>query len=79
MDRSARRVRAFIAFLSRRSPGNYADITLFDPERVADKATYEKPFQYSEGIEYVIVNGQIVLERGKHTGTMPGKVLRRNP
>jgi N-acyl-D-aspartate/D-glutamate deacylase len=58
-------------------PGNYADVTLFDPERVTDKATYEKPFQYSEGIEYVIVNGQIVLERGKHTGATPGKAIRR--
>jgi N-acyl-D-aspartate/D-glutamate deacylase len=57
--------------------GNYADITLFDPERVADKATYEKPFQYAEGVEYVIVNGQLVLERGKHTGAMPGKAIRR--
>jgi N-acyl-D-aspartate/D-glutamate deacylase len=58
-------------------PGNYADITLFDLERVTDKATYEKPFLYSEGIEYVIVNGQLVLERGKHTGAMPGKSIRR--
>jgi N-acyl-D-amino-acid deacylase len=58
-------------------PGNYADITLFDPERVTDKATYEKPFQYAEGIEYVIVNGQLVLERGKHTGATPGKAIRR--
>ena len=60
-------------------PGNYADITLFDAEHVVDKASYEKPFQYSEGIEYVIVNGQLVLERGKHSEAMPGKVLRRNP
>jgi N-acyl-D-aspartate/D-glutamate deacylase len=57
--------------------GNYADITLFDPERVTDKATYEKPFQYAEGVEYVIVNGQLVLERGKHTGATPGKAIRR--
>jgi N-acyl-D-amino-acid deacylase len=58
-------------------PGDYADITLFDPAHVNDKATYERPFQYNEGIEYVIVNGQLVLERGKHTGALPGKVLRR--
>src|SRR5437763_6189694 len=38
-------------------PGNYADITIFDADRVIDRATYEEPFQYSEGIEYVIVNG----------------------
>src|SRR5262249_14951230 len=58
-------------------PGFYADVTLFDPARVIDKATYISPFQYSEGIEYVIVNGQLVLDRGKHTGAKPGKALRR--
>ncbi len=58
-------------------PGFYADLTLFDPERVIDRATYENPFQYSDGIEYVIVNGQLVLDRGKHTGARPGKALRR--
>lgn len=60
-------------------PGNWADLTLFDPERIIDRATYEQPFQYSEGIEYVVVNGQVVLEQGKHTGARPGRVLRRNP
>ena len=58
-------------------PGNFADVTLFDPERVIDRATYTEPFQYSEGIEYVIVNGQVVLDRGKHTGARPGRALRR--
>ena len=57
-------------------PGNYADITLFDSQRVLDRATYTDPFQYSEGIEYVIVNGQIVLDHGKHTGARPGRALR---
>jgi N-acyl-D-amino-acid deacylase len=57
-------------------PGMYADITLFDPERVIDRATYTEPFQYSVGIEYVIVNGQLVLDGGKHTGAMPGRALR---
>jgi N-acyl-D-amino-acid deacylase len=57
-------------------PGNYADITVFDADRVIDKATYTKPFQYSEGIEYVIVNGEIVLDQGKHLGTRPGRALR---
>jgi N-acyl-D-amino-acid deacylase len=60
-------------------PGCFADLTLFDPERIIDRATYEKPFQYSEGVEYVIVNGQVVLDRGKHTGARPGRALRRNP
>jgi N-acyl-D-aspartate/D-glutamate deacylase len=59
-------------------PGNYADLTLFDPDRVIDRATYTEPFRYSEGIEYVIVNGQVVLDRGKHTGARPGRALRRN-
>lgn len=57
-------------------PGNYADITLFDPERVIDRATYAEPFRYSEGIEYVIVNGQVVLRHGQHTGARPGRALR---
>lgn len=59
-------------------PGNFADITLFDPERVIDRATYTDPFQYNEGIEYVIVNGQLVLDHGKHTGARPGVALKRN-
>jgi N-acyl-D-amino-acid deacylase len=58
-------------------PGAYADVAIFDPERVRDRATYTEPFQYSEGIEYVLVNGTIVLERGQHTGARPGVALRR--
>ena len=57
-------------------PGAYADVTLFDAEQVIDKATYTEPFAYNEGIEYVIVNGQVVLDRGQHTGAMPGQVIR---
>src|SRR5262245_33991578 len=56
--------------------GNYADITVFDADRVVDRATYLEPFRYGEGIEYVIVNGQVVLEHGKHTGAKPGRALR---
>jgi len=56
--------------------GAFADITIFDDKRVMDHSTYEEPFQYSEGIEYVIVNGQLVLERGQHTGARPGRALR---
>jgi N-acyl-D-amino-acid deacylase len=58
-------------------PGNFADLTLFDPTRVIDRATYAEPFRYAEGIEYVLVNGQVVLEKGKHTGARPGRALRR--
>jgi N-acyl-D-aspartate/D-glutamate deacylase len=54
-----------------------ADITIFDPQTVIDKATYTEPFQYCEGIIHVIVNGTLVLEDGKHTGKRPGMALRR--
>jgi N-acyl-D-aspartate/D-glutamate deacylase len=57
-------------------PGNFGDVTVFDPARVIDRSTYNQPFRYSEGIEYVVVNGQLVLERGKHTGARPGRVIR---
>ncbi len=42
-----------------------------------DRATYEKPFQYNDGIEYVIVNGKLVLDKGKPTGEKPGRAVRR--
>jgi N-acyl-D-aspartate/D-glutamate deacylase len=57
--------------------GNVADVTVFDPRRVIDRATYTQPFQYSEGIEYVLVNGTLVLDQGKHTDARPGRALRR--
>lgn len=56
-------------------PGMWADITIFDPERIIDRATYENPRQYPEGIVYVLVNGKLVLERGRHTGARPGQIL----
>lgn len=56
--------------------GFVADVTVFDPERIIDRATYTQPFQYSEGIEYVLVNGTLVLDQGKHTGARPGVALR---
>jgi N-acyl-D-aspartate/D-glutamate deacylase len=59
-------------------PGNFADVTVFDPERVIDRSTYTEPFHYGEGIEYVVVNGKLVLEQGKHTGQRPGRVIRHN-
>jgi N-acyl-D-aspartate/D-glutamate deacylase len=57
-------------------PGLAADVTVFDAARVIDNATFEKPHQYATGIEYVIVNGAIVLDKGKHTGARPGGILR---
>ena len=56
-------------------PGQGADITVFDAERVIDNATYEKPHQYATGIEYVVVNGQVVLDKGHHTGARPGAIV----
>jgi len=57
--------------------GCFADLTLFNPDTVIDKATFSQPHQYPEGIEYVLVNGSLVIENGKHTRALPGKVLAR--
>jgi N-acyl-D-aspartate/D-glutamate deacylase len=53
----------------------WADVTVFNPETVADKATFENPHQYAVGFEYVIVNGKLVIDQGKHTGARPGAIL----
>ena len=58
--------------------GKFADITVFSADRVIDKSTYTDPFQYSEGIEFVIVNGQIVLQKGERTKARPGRSIRRS-
>ena len=58
--------------------GFFADITIFDPATIIDKATYTQPAQLSEGVKYVLVNGQLEYENGKMTGAMAGKALRRN-
>jgi len=57
-------------------PGCFADLCLFDPETVIDRATYEEPRQYPQGIPYVIVNGVLVVDGGIHTGARAGRVLR---
>jgi len=57
--------------------GNFADIAIFNPKTITDRATFDNPFQYPEGINYVIVNGRIVIDKGKYTGEMAGKVLRK--
>ena len=56
--------------------GYYADIVVFDPETIVDKATYDEPHQYSVGIAYVFVNGEAVLDEGKITDRRPGMVIR---
>jgi N-acyl-D-amino-acid deacylase len=58
--------------------GMYADITIFNPETVIDKATYAEPHKYPEGIEYVLVNGKVVIERSNHTEVLAGKALRKS-
>ncbi len=57
-------------------PGMFADVVIFDPATVTDRATFEQPHQYSEGIEQVFVNGVLVWEGGAHTGALPGRALR---
>jgi N-acyl-D-amino-acid deacylase len=57
--------------------GMWADITVFDPERVTDQATFIAPHRYPEGIQYVLVNGTIVIEKGEHSGRPAGRVLYR--
>lgn len=60
-------------------PGSYADITIFDEERVRDTATFVEPHRHAVGIHYVIVNGQMVIDQGVQTEHLPGKALRRRP
>ena len=55
--------------------GMFADVVIFDPQTIADRATFEKPHQYSVGVRDVFVNGQLVLRNGEHTGAKPGKAL----
>jgi N-acyl-D-aspartate/D-glutamate deacylase len=55
--------------------GKAADITIFDPKNVRSRASYKNPYLHPEGIEYVIINGKLVIEKGEHTGTLAGKVL----
>ncbi len=57
--------------------GSWADVTIFDPATIRDRATYTNPHQYADGIHYVFVNGEMVVDGGKITGKLSGKVLRR--
>ena len=57
-------------------PGAYADLVLFDPERIVDTATYARPYSYPLGIDSVWVNGASVVRRGESTGVRPGRALR---
>ncbi|MBW7995469.1 MAG: D-aminoacylase [Candidatus Glassbacteria bacterium] len=55
--------------------GMAADLMLFDPESVLDRATFSDPHHYPEGIEYVLVNGTVVIDKGEHTGALPGRII----
>ena len=57
--------------------GNYADICIFNPDTIIDKGTYVEPIQHPDGIEYVLVNGEVAVHRGEHTKVRNGKVLRK--
>jgi N-acyl-D-amino-acid deacylase len=56
-------------------PGQWADVTVFDAGKIIDHATFEKPHQYATGVEYVLVNGKVVLDQGRHTRVRPGAIL----
>ena len=57
-------------------PGYFADVVVFDPAKIQDHATYEKPHRYSTGVLHVFVNGAQVLKNGEHTGAKPGRAVR---
>lgn len=57
--------------------GLVADLVVFDPDTVIDRADFMNPHQYAQGIESVLVNGAVVIDRGEHTGELPGRVLRK--
>ncbi len=56
-------------------PDYFADIVIFDPDKISDHATFENPHQYSTGVVHVLVNGTQVLKDGEHTGALPGQVV----
>jgi N-acyl-D-amino-acid deacylase len=56
-------------------PGLAADVTVFNADTIIDHATYEKPHQYATGVEYLVVNGKLVLDHGNHSGARPGTIL----
>lgn len=72
----AQRLRCYDRGLIR--PGCVADLVAFDPDRMADRATFEEPHRFCEGVLYVVVNGRVVIEEGADTGEPAGQVLRRN-
>ncbi len=55
----------------------WADLVLIDPNKISDRATFENPYQYPDGIEYVIVNGKIAVNKDGYTNEKAGKILRK--
>ena len=58
--------------------GYTADILVFDPNKIEDKATFTMPHQYSVGIQYLLINGKVVIEEGNYNGMLAGKTIRMN-
>ena len=56
--------------------GDFADVVVFDPDRIEDRATFDEPHQYAAGVAHVAVNGVLVVRDGEHTGALPGRVVR---
>jgi N-acyl-D-aspartate/D-glutamate deacylase len=56
--------------------GKKADLVIFEADTVEDQATFSQPHQYPVGISHVVVNGELVIDEGKHTGKRPGRILR---
>jgi N-acyl-D-amino-acid deacylase len=65
-----------IADRGRLKPGYFADIAVFDPAKISDRATFAKPQQYAVGMVHVLVNGVPVLRDGEHTGATPGRFVK---
>lgn len=57
--------------------GNYADVVVFDPQTIQDNATFDNPYQYATGMEWVIVNGKVAVENGSYNGQRSGEIIRR--
>jgi N-acyl-D-aspartate/D-glutamate deacylase len=55
--------------------GLWADVVIFNYDKIEDRSTYEHPDVYPDGIDFVLVNGQVVIDHGRHTGARPGKII----
>jgi len=81
MEEAVRRLTSFpsenlgLTGRGRLKEGYFADVVVFDPATIRDRATFEAPHAYSEGVEQVIVNGSFALRDGKATGQLPGRAL----